>query len=101
MWVDGFRSADDYRLNSDEGERSIDEGRHESQESSSGTSDAIVIDPRTWVVPVAEADGLAVGPTASGDDNRNEDQSNEAENLDRASNYFSVTIEANAHEVDG
>lgn len=67
---------------------------------SSISLDAVVISERTGFRPIAEANGLAVGCSAGGDDDGNDDQTQKAQNFDGGSDDFSLSEETNVHQVD-
>jgi hypothetical protein len=56
---------------------------------------------RTYrVSPVSETDSLMVRCASSGDDNGDNDQTQEAQNLDRCSDDFSFTKEADIQQIN-
>lgn len=84
-----------------ERERCVDERRDEAEEVAGRAADAVVVDPGAGVVPVAEADGLVVGPAAGGDDDGGEDEADEAEDLDGAAGDLCLAVPADAEQVAG
>lgn len=114
----GFGGGDDDGLDTDETERGVDEGGHETEEVTLRSGDAcqttrkvspgirvaaanelralltIEVGPGARVVPVAEANPLMVRRAAESDDERSEDQPEEASDLDdsRDNLGFSVAV---------
>lgn len=82
-----------------EGEGRVHKGSEEAQEVTSRTGDAVVINPGTRVIPVAEANGLVVGTSAGGDDDGGEDEADEAEDLDGAAHDLGLAVPAHAEQV--
>lgn len=99
MRVNGLGSTNNNSLNTNEGERRVDKGRQEPQEVPGAASNTIVVHPRPRVVPVPEADGVAVGPAAGGDDDGHDDQAEEAEHLDGAADDLALAVDADRHQV--
>lgn len=94
-------SGDDHHLDANEGERCVDKGGQESQEVARGPGNAIVVDPRTRIVPVAEASRLAIRCASRCDDDGYYDESKEACNLDCTGDDFGLAKPAHVHQVDG
>lgn len=70
----GFTGSDGDDLSTDVGERGLDENSEESEETTSRSGDALVLNERSRVVPVLESEVLAVGSSSSVDDDTEDDE---------------------------
>lgn len=90
--------ADD--LGTDEAEGRVDENGPEAEELAEGAGDVVVLDKGTGVLPVLEAEAALLADGTDVDEEREDDQTDDGEDLDACEPELGLSVSASTEEVD-
>jgi len=78
----------------------LNQNREETEESTSRSFNASVLNEHSWVTPVPATDVFSVGSTSAIDHDSENDQTDDGDNLDDCEPEFSFTVSTGSSKVD-